>query len=114
MATLDIRGHEVVSSVPFEPTIPVKKPFDISEYIRQQIMREKMAHDDEIRTEDDLAEDMLDFDEQPFKDGLLGPSPYEIGEDVPDAYIKPEPQKETETVSDVSKTEKASETPSEA
>lgn len=111
MAKLDIRGHEVVDPVPFEPTVPVKKPFDMLAYVRQQILREKMEADDQIQNESDLAEDMLDFEtEHTYGDDLIGPSPYEIGDDVPDGYVQA--QKEPEAMPAMNKTETAPETPS--
>lgn len=113
MSKLDIRGHEVLDPVPFQPTIPVKKPFDMMAYVRQQILREKMALDDEIQNESDLAEDMLDFEtDHSYGDDLIGPSPYEIGDDVPDGYVQT--PKESETVPDLNKTEKTPEPASEA
>ena len=100
MSKLDIRGHEVLDPVPFQPTIPVK-----------------MEADDQIRNESDLAEDMLDFEtEHTYGDDLIGPSPYEIGDDVPDGYVpKPtETPKQPETVSDLNKVDTASETPTQS
>lgn len=115
MAKLDIRGHEVVDPVPFEPVVPVKKPFDMMAYVRQQILREKMEADDQIRNESDLAEDMLDFEtEHTYGDDLIGPSPYEIGDDVPDGYAfnTPEGSKSGKPMPEVNSVETAPETPS--
>ena len=117
MSKLDIRGHEVLDPVPFQPTIPVKKPFDMMDYVRQQVLRAKMEADDQIQNESDLAEDMLDFEtDHTYGDDLIGPSPYEIGDDVPDAYIynTPEGSKSGKPMPDLNKTETAPETPTEA
>ena len=128
MSKLDIRGHEVLDPVPFQPTIPVKKPlwitaacdvkpFDMMDYVRQQLLRAKMEADDQIQNESDLAEDMLDFEtEHTYGDELIGPSPYEIGDDVPDGYVQTpaETPKQPETVPDLSRAETAPETPTEA
>lgn len=117
MSKLDIRGHEVLDPVPFQPTIPVKKPFDMMDYVRQQLLRVKMEADDQIQNESDLAEDMLDFEtNHTYGDDLIGPSPYEIGDDVPDGYVQTpaETPKQPETVSDLSETETASETPTQS
>ena len=117
MSKLDIRGHEVLDPVPFQPTIPVKKPFDVMDYVRQQILRAKMEADDQIQNESDLAEDMLDFEtDHTYGGDLIGPSPYEIGDDVPNGYVQTpaEPSKEPETVPDMNKTKTASETPTQS
>uniref|UniRef100_A0AAU8B683 Uncharacterized protein n=1 Tax=Dulem virus 91 TaxID=3145802 RepID=A0AAU8B683_9VIRU len=116
MATLNVRGHEVLDPVPFEPTVPVKKPFDVAEYVRQQILRAKMDVDDEIQNDDDLAEDMTDFDTEHFPDDLVSASPYEIGDDVPDGYVKTpaEAPKDPDPMPDMNSSPKASETPSQA
>lgn len=113
MSTLNSRGHEVVDPKPFEPVVPVRRPeqsvFDI---VRAEVMRARAAADDEITSEDDLLDDMTDFDLPSFDDGLIGPSPYEIDDDVPDKL--PPASKASETVSDVPATEKTPETAPEA
>ncbi len=117
MSKLDIRGHEVLDPVPFQPTIPVKKPFDMMDYVRQQLLRAKMEADDQIQNESDLAEDMLDFEtNHTYGDDLIGPSPYEIGDDVPDGYVQTpaETPKQPEAVSNMNKAETASETPTQS
>lgn len=116
MSTLDSRGHEVVDPKPFEPVVPVRRPeqsvFDI---VRAEIMRARAAADDEITSEDDLLDDMTDFDMPAFDDGLVGPSPFEIEDDVPDKLpASSETPKTEETVSNVPATEKTPETAPEA
>lgn len=116
MSTLNSRGHEVVDPKPFEPVVPVRRPeqsvFDI---VRAEIMRARAAADDEITSEDDLLDDMTDFDMPAFDDGLVGPSPFEIEDDVPDKLPAPsETPKTEETVSDVSAPEKTPQTAPEA
>lgn len=89
---LDVRGHERPDPVPFEPSFRVNKPFDMVAHIRAMMERERAAADEEIKDEDDAMEDAYDFDEEHFRDDLLVPSPYEIGSEVPDAYVKPAPE----------------------
>lgn len=95
---LDSRGHEIPDPVPFEPAFRVKKPFDMVAHVRAMMERERAALDDEIRTEDDALADALDFDVDTFTDDLLVPSPYELSEDVPNAYVKPAPSAESAEV----------------
>lgn len=86
MTTLNSRGHEVVSSIPFEPaTMLGREPrLSLADQIRRMIRLEQMAHDDEIKDEADMAEDMSDFSDDSSPDGLLGPSPYEVDDATPD------------------------------
>lgn len=115
MSTLDSRGHEVVDPRPFEPVVPIRRQPSIADMVRAEIMRARAAADDEIQTEEDLVEDMTDFDLPSFDDGLIGPSPYEIDDDVPDKLPAPSKATKTEeTVSDVPATEKTPETAPEA
>ena len=112
MSTLDSRGHEVVDPKPFEPVVPIRRQPSIADMVRAEIMRARAAADDEIRTEDDLVEDMTDFDLPSFEDDLIGPSPYEIDDDVPDKL--PSAPKEEKAMPDVPATEKTPETAPEA
>lgn len=115
MSTLDSRGHEVVDPKPFEPVVPIRRQPSIADMVRAEIMRARAAADDEIQTEEDLVEDMTDFDLPSFDDGLIGPSPYEIDDDVPDKLpASSETPKTEETVSNVPATEKTPETAPEA
>lgn len=86
MTMLNSRGHEVVSSVPFEAaTMLGREPrLSLAEQIRLMIRREQVAETDQIRDEADLYEDQADFADESGPDGLLGPSPYEVSDDVPD------------------------------
>lgn len=87
MTTLNSRGHEIVSSVPFEPaTMLGREPrLSLADQIRRMIRLEQMSHDDEIKDDADIAEDMSDFADDSAPDGLLGPSPYELDDATPDS-----------------------------
>ena len=112
MSTLDSRGHEVVDPKPFEPVVPIRRQPSVADMVRAEIMRARAAADDEIQTEEDLLEDMTDFDLPSFDDGLIGPSPYEIDDDVPDKF--PPASKEEKAMPDVPANGTASETAPEA
>ncbi len=115
MSTLNSRGHEVVDPKPFEPVVPIRRQPSVADMVRAEIMRARAAADDEIRTEEDLVEDMTDFDLPSFDDDLIGPSLYEIEDDVPDKLPAPsETPKTEETVSDVPAPEKTPQTAPEA
>lgn len=88
MATLDSRGHEVVSSVPFEPGVRLGKPprETLEQQIRRMLMIQKMEAEDAIKDEADFMEDLNDFSDPSISDDILMPSPYEVPEDVPDAF----------------------------
>ena len=114
MSTLDSRGHEVVDPVPFEPTVPIRKPYSVADMVRAEIMRARAAADDEIKDENDLLEDMTDFEHDPFPDDLIGPSPYEVDDDVPDRISPAQASETPEAMSDVSPAETTPQTPAEA
>lgn len=115
MSTLNSRGHEVVDPVPFEPTVPIRKHLSVADMVRAEIMRARAAADDEIKDENDMVEDMTDFEVDAFPDDLIGPSPYEIGDDVPDRLeVSHEDAETPQAVLDVPPTQTASETPPEA
>lgn len=86
MTTLNSRGHEVVSSIPFEAaTMLGRAPrLSLAEQIRLMIRREQVAETDQIRDDADLYEDQADFADESGADGLLGPSRYEVPDEVPD------------------------------
>lgn len=85
MSTLDARGHEVVDPKPFEPVVPInRKRVSVSDMVRAEIMRARQAAADEIRSDEDMVEDLTDFADDSPSDELIGPSPYEIPEDIPD------------------------------
>lgn len=88
MARLDSRGHEVVSSVPFEPGVRLGRPprESLDQQIRRMVMLQQMEKEDAIKDEADLMEDLNDFSDPSISDDLLGPSRYEVPEDVPDAF----------------------------
>lgn len=98
---LNSRGHELCDSVPFEPSFKVKKPFDMVAYVRAEMERERLEMESEIRSEDDLIEDQLDFDGEYFTDGKMPSSPYEIGNEVPD-YAPQKDVSQPDKVSNVS------------
>ncbi len=96
MSTLNARGHEVVDPKPFEPTVPIRKSISVSDMVRAEIMRARQAAADEIKTDEDMVEDMTDFDQESFPDdGLIGPSPYEIPDEVPDGPLPLKKNEET-------------------
>lgn len=88
MAKLNSRGHEVVSSTPFEPSVYLNRAprESLLEQIQRMVQREQMAQADVIRDEADLMEDQLDFEDTYDADGLIMPSPYEVADEVPDGF----------------------------
>jgi hypothetical protein len=88
MAKLNSRGHEVVSSVPFEPSVRLGRPprETLDQQIRRMVMLQQMEKEDVIKDEADLMEDLNDFSDPSISDDLLGPSQYEVPEDVPDTF----------------------------
>lgn len=88
MAKLNSRGHEVVSSVPFEPGVRLGRPprESLDQQIRRMVMLQQMEKEDTIKDEADLMEDLNDFSDPSISDDLLGPSQYEVPEDVPDSF----------------------------
>lgn len=88
MAELDIRGHEIVDPVPFElGTRLGKEPrLSLADRIYAMLQQQKMDAEDVIRDDEDIREDLMDFEDPETDDGLIGPSPYEILDDVPDGY----------------------------
>lgn len=99
MAKLDSRGHEVVSPVPFEPSVYLNRvPREsLLEQIQRMVRREEMAKADTIRDEADLMEDQLDFEDTYDADGLIMPSPYEVADEVPDGFSAEEFRKNKKT-----------------
>lgn len=96
MAKLDSRGHEVVSSMPFEPSVYLNRAprESLLEQIQRMVQREQMAQADVIRDEADLMEDQLDFDDKYDADGLIMPSPYEVADEVSDGFSAAEYRQE--------------------
>lgn len=83
---LDSRGHEVLDPKPFEPTVPIRRrPESVFDMVRRQALLAQLAADQEIKSEDDLLDDMTDFAED--RDGLLD-SGYEVPDYVPDKIDK--------------------------
>lgn len=82
------RGHEIVSSEPVELSVRLNQPprDTIEDRIRRMVMRERMDDADTIRDEADMMEDLYDFGQDELDTDLLGPSSYEVPEDVPDAF----------------------------
>lgn len=87
MSTLDSRGREVVDSTPFELSVGLGRPprLTLAQQIQRALMLQRIENNDEIRDDFDVAEDRADFgDPDVGPDDLIGPSPYEVPEDVPD------------------------------
>lgn len=88
MIRFNSRGHEVVSSIPHEPSVRLNQaPRDtIEDRIRRMVMHRQMEENDAIRDEADLMEDLQDFSDDEFDANLFGDSRYEVADDVPDAF----------------------------
>lgn len=82
------RGHEIVSSVPFEPGVRLGQlPREtLAQKIQRMLYARQMDEQDTIRDEADMMEDLNDFSDDTSDQNLLGPSAYEIADDVPDAF----------------------------
>lgn len=82
------RGHEIVSSVPFEPGVRLGElPREtLAQKIQRMLYARQMDDQDTIKDEADLMEDLNDFSDDEADQNLLGPSAYEVADDVPDAF----------------------------
>lgn len=88
MINFTSRGHEIVSSIPVELSVGCGQPprETIADKLRRMLYHEKMYEEDTIQDEADLMEDLNDFSDDEGDVNLLGPSGYEIPDDVPDAF----------------------------
>lgn len=88
MATLNSRGHEVVSSVPFEPAVRLGRPprETLEDRLRRMVMIRTMQEQDAIKDEADYLEDLNDFSDDPADPNLIEPSRYEVPDDVSDHF----------------------------
>lgn len=88
MATLNSRGHEVVSSVPFEPAVRLGRPprETLEDRLRRMVMIRTMQENDAIKDEADYLEDLNDFSDDPADPNLIEPSRYEVPDDVSDHF----------------------------
>lgn len=88
MIEFSSRGHEIVSSIPFEPGVRLGElPREtLAQKIQRMLYARQMDEQDTIRDEADMMEDLNDFSDDEADQNLLGPSAYEIGDDVPDAF----------------------------
>lgn len=87
MATLDPRGREVVDDKPIELSVGLGRPprMTLAQQIQRALMLQHLEDTDQIRDDFDVAEDQADFgDPDSGPDDLIGPSPYEVGDAVPD------------------------------
>lgn len=87
MSTLDSRGREIVDSTPVELSVGLGQPprLTLAQQIQRALMLQRIENNDEIRDDFDAAEDRADFgDPDVGPDDLIGPSPYEVPEDIPD------------------------------
>lgn len=88
MIKFSSRGHEIVSSVPFEPGVRLGQPprESLADKIRRMVYHEQMDAQDTIKDEADMMEDLQDFSDDEADQNLLGPSSYEVPDDVPDGF----------------------------
>lgn len=90
MATLDSRGHEVVSSKRVEvPFIQSSGRLDIFSIYQSMIARQKMEMDDQITDDADVIEDMTDFGSpEDYAPGMpvTGDTAYTVPDSVPDGF----------------------------
>nr|CAI9750484.1 hypothetical protein PTVJELPE_PTVJELPE_CDS_0006 [Cressdnaviricota sp.] len=88
MVKLSSRGHEIVSSTPFEPGVRLGQPprESLADKIRRMLYHQQMDAEDTIKDEADMMEDLNDFSDDEADQNLLGPSSYEVADDVPDAF----------------------------
>lgn len=95
VVAFDSRGHEIVDSVPFEPSVRLgQKPREtIEDQLRRMIMRRDMERADMIKDEADLMEDLNDFSDDPGDENLFGDSRYELSDEVPDSFSADEYRK---------------------
>lgn len=88
MIQFSSRGHEIVSSVPFEPGVRLGElPREtLAQKIQRMLYARQMDEQDTIKDEADFMEDLNDFSDDASDENLLGFSPYEVADDVPDAF----------------------------
>lgn len=86
MASLNIRGHEVLDQTPVEIPLAKLKRQGPSMFDRMmaQIFYLRKEAEEELKDEADLAEDLNDFSYEESNPDLPGSSGYEIDENVPD------------------------------
>ena len=91
MASLNKRGHEVVSSIPAEPNTNLgREPrLSITDRMRLFYNLERQREDEAIKDDFDMKEDMEDFGTEGLLDessDVIKSSGYEIPADAPDGY----------------------------
>lgn len=88
MVRFNDRGAEIVSSIPYEPSVRLGRPpkESLLQQIQRMVLRDKLEAENSIRDEADMMEDQMDFEDSYDSEGLLTSSPYEISDDVPDGF----------------------------
>ena len=87
MIRFNARGHEIVDSTPFEPSVYLNRPprETLSDQIRRMMMLERMEANDQIVDEAGMMEDLNDFSDDTSDENLFTGG-YEMSEDIPDGF----------------------------
>lgn len=87
MIRFNARGHEIVDSTPFEPSVYLNRPprETLADQIRRMVMLERMDANDQIVDEADMMEDLNDFSDDTSDENLFESS-YEVADDVADGF----------------------------
>lgn len=87
MIRFNSRGHEIVDSTPFEPSVYLNRPprETLADQIRRMVMLERMDANDQIVDEADMMEDLNDFSDDTSDENLFESS-YEVADDVADGF----------------------------
>lgn len=87
MIRFNARGHEIVDSTPFEPSVYLNRPprETLADQIRRMVMLERMDANDTIVDEADMMEDLNDFSDDTSDENLFESS-YEVADDVADGF----------------------------
>ena len=110
MVTFNARGHEIVDSTPFEPSVYLNRPprETLADQIRRMLMLERMDRNDQIVDEADMMEDLNDFSDD-TSDQNLFEGGYEMSEDIPDGFSASEFREQQAKQNSVSKEDSGTE-----